>query len=202
MNAPALVKASPAPDATPAGAFRAAMRHLVSGVSLVTHGEGRAKTGMTATSVVSLSSEPPTLLVCVNRSASLYRGLKPGEGFGISVLSADQSEAADVFAGRTGLQGEDRFRHGRWVTTRGGVELLAGALAAFDCEVEETIERHTHAIVVGRVRQAFAGEGGGALLYWRGAYDQLGWRADEVSRAVGVTPDARGPAQLRASWRP
>ena len=191
MNALALAQGPAASEPAPADAFRTAMRHLVSGVSLITHGEGRAKTGMTATSVSSLSSEPPTLLVCVNRNASIYRGLKPGEGFGISVLSADQSEAADAFAGRTGLQGAERFRHGRWLTTRDGVDLLAGALATFDCEVEETIERHTHAIVIGRVRQAFAGESGGALLYWRGAYDQLGWRADEVSRAVGLTPGAR-----------
>lgn len=191
MNALALAQGPAASEPAPADAFRTAMRHLVSGVSLITHGEGRAKTGMTATSVSSLSSEPPTLLVCVNRNASIYRGLKPGEGFGISVLSADQSEAADAFAGRTGLQGAERFRHGRWLTTRDGVDLLAGALANFDCEVEETIERHTHAIVIGRVRQAFTGESSGALLYWRGAYDQLGWRADEVSRAIGLTPGAR-----------
>ena len=95
MNALALAQGPAASEPAPADAFRTAMRHLVSGVSLITHGEGRAKTGMTATSVSSLSSEPPTLLVCVNRNASIYRGLKPGEGFGISVLSADQSEAAD-----------------------------------------------------------------------------------------------------------
>ena len=192
MNARALAAAAAvATERTPADAFRAAMRQLASGVSIVTHGEGQTRTGMTATSVSSLSSDPPTLLVCVNRNASIYRGLRPGEAFGVSLLSADQIETADVFAGRAGLQGMERFAHGRWRTTHGGADLLAGALAAFACEVEDIFERHTHAIVIGRVLQAFAGEAGGALLYWRGAYDQLGWRADEVSRAIGVTPSAR-----------
>ena len=52
-----------------------------------------------------------------------------------------------------------------------GAPLLRDSLAAFDCEVEDVIERHTHAIVIGRVRRVASRQQGGALVYWRGAYD-------------------------------
>ena len=58
----------------------------------------------------------------------------------------------------------------------------------FECEAEETIERHGGAIVVARVRRALIGGGSGALVRWRGVYDQLGWSQDEISRAVGLAP--------------
>lgn len=168
--------------------FRAAMRHLASGVCLVTHCIGGVRVGMTATAVASLSLEPPTLIVCVNRGASAYAGLTPGAAFGVSVLGADHREFAERFAGRTGEEGADRFREGRWRMSPNGAPLLSDALAAFACEVEEIVERHTHAIVIGRVKYAAAGSGGGALIYWRGGYDQLGWSADELARATGQSP--------------
>jgi flavin reductase (DIM6/NTAB) family NADH-FMN oxidoreductase RutF len=170
--------------------FRAAMRHLASGVCLVTHSAGGAPAGMTATAVASLSLDPPTLIVCVNRAASAYAGLAPGVVFGVSVLGAEHREFAERFAGRTAAEGAERFRGGRWLIPPSGAPLLWDALAAFECEVEDVIERHTHAIVIGRVKRAAAGAGGGALVYWRGGYDQLGWSRDELSRATGLSPQS------------
>ena len=166
--------------------FRAAMRHLASGVCLVTHSVGGAPAGMTA--VASLSLDPPTLIVCLNRAASTYAGLAPGTAFGVSVLAADHRELAERFAGRTGAEGAECFREGRWLIPPSGAPLLWDAIAAFECEVEDIVERHTHAIVIGRVKRAAAGAGGGALVYWRGGYDQLGWSRDELSRATGLSP--------------
>ena len=174
------------------------MRQLASGVSIVTHGDGEQRTGFTATSVSSLSAEPPTLIVCVNRSASLYARLTRGDAFGVSVLGAQHAEFADQFASRKGLKGADRFRDGAWSTTPGGVSVLADAIAALECETEEIIERHTHAILIGRVTFAAPRSNEAALLYWRGGYDRIGWSAEEVSRAVGVaaSSDARRPLQV------
>jgi flavin reductase (DIM6/NTAB) family NADH-FMN oxidoreductase RutF len=138
--------------------------------------------------VSSLSIEPPTLIVCVNRSASLYAQLAPGDRVGVSVLAAQHAEYADRFANRTGLQGAERFREGLWATTPGGASVLADAIAIFECEAEELITRHTHAILVGRVTYAAARSSEGALLYWRGAYERIGWSAEEVSRAIGANP--------------
>ena len=185
LNSPAFVEAD-------GSVFRAAMRHLASGVCLVTHSVGGARAGMTATAVASLSLEPPTLIVCVDRAASAYAGLTPGAAFGVSVLGADHREFAERFAGRTGEQGAERFRDGRWHMAPNGAPLLADSLAAFACEVEEVIERNTHAVVFGRVKHAAAASGGGALIYWRGAYDQLGWSDDELARATGRSPTSAG----------
>src|ERR1700689_4892587 len=126
---------SAAPSA--AESFRQAMRQLASGVSVITHGDGEYRTGLTATSVSSLSAEPPALIVCVNRSASLYARLGAGDLIGVNVLAADHAEIADRFAGRGGLKGAERFAEGHWVTTPDGVWLLADAIAAFECEVED-----------------------------------------------------------------
>ena len=178
-------------------AFRLAMRQLASGVSIVTHGEGERRTGLTATSVSALSAEPPTLIVCVNRGASLFGQIAQGDAFGVSVLGAHHTEFADRFANRTGLRGAERFREGVWATTPAGVSVLADAIAALECEIEEIIERHTHAILIGRVTFALPKPADAALLYWRGGYDRIGWSAEEVSRAIGAAPS--GPrAPLRA----
>lgn len=177
-----------APVAADPDAFRSAMRQLASGVCIVTLGAGEQRAGMTATSVASLSVDPPTLIVCVNRAASIYGALAGGARFGVSVLAAGQGEFADRFAGRTGHRGSERFGEGRWRQFPSGVHVLWDAAAAFECEVEDLVERHTHAIVIGRVRLAASGSNSGALVYWRGAYDHLGWTDEEVSRAVGLTP--------------
>jgi flavin reductase (DIM6/NTAB) family NADH-FMN oxidoreductase RutF len=70
------------------------------------------------------------------------------------VLAADQQEIADRFAGASGLTGADRFRDERWLVLSSGAICLAGSAAVFDCEVDERIERHTQAIVIGRNSQA------------------------------------------------
>ncbi|HXT05581.1 MAG TPA: flavin reductase family protein [Roseiarcus sp.] len=183
-------------------AFRLARRELASGVCLVTHGAGETRAGLTATSVTSLSVEPPTLIVCVSRADLLYQRLATGDLFGVSVLAAHHAEHADCFASRASPKRADRFRDGAWATTRGGVSVLADAIAIFECEAEDVIERHAHAIVVGRVTLAAARPCEGALLYWRGAYDHIGWSEDEISRVNGVMPARapsgdRGRAQVR-----
>ena len=170
--------------------FKAAMRQLASGVCVVTLGEGEDRNGLTATSVSSLSADPPTLLVCVNRAASSYPAFERFGAFAVNVLAADQREIADRFAGLTDSRGAERFASGRWLPLPNGGVCLAEVVAVLDCEVEERIERHSHAIVIGRVRRAVVGAGSAALVYWRGAYDQIGWSDAEISRAVGLSPAA------------
>jgi len=168
--------------------FREAMRQLAGGVSVVTVGAHEERTGLIATSVTSLCADPPTLLVCVKRDSSSYQALTRFGFFAVNVLAADQREVAERFGGRSALKGSQRYRGGRWLVLPSGVCRLADAAAVFECEVEECIERHTHAIVIGRVRHVLVGSGSGALVRWRGAYDQVGWSTDEISRAIGLSP--------------
>src|SRR3979490_1559425 len=126
------------------GAFRSAMRELVGGVSVITVGRGKEITGMTVTSVSSLSVDPPTLIVSINRESSSWPLLKRHGVFGVNILTSDQLDIAERFTGKGGLNGAERFAGAEWITRASGVPLLAGALAALDCEVEEIVERHSH----------------------------------------------------------
>ena len=166
--------------------FRGAMRHLTGGVSVITAGGGKEITGMTVTSVSSLSVDPPTLIVSVNREASSWPALKRHGFFGINILAADQLDIAERFSGKGGLKGAERFAGAQWVTRRSGVPLLAGALAAIDCAVEETIERHSHAIVIGRVLDIQASGQAAALAYWQGRYVAVD-QDDDAARLAEVS---------------
>jgi flavin reductase (DIM6/NTAB) family NADH-FMN oxidoreductase RutF len=150
--------------------FRNAMRELGGGVSIITVGIGTDRTGMTATSVSALSLDPPTLIVCVNKGSSTWPLLLRHRAFGVNILHAGHEGVAERFSGRKGEKGEHRYGQDRWITLETGASLLADALAALDCEVEEAIDRHSHAIVIGRVKAIHTGAGSEALVYWRGRY--------------------------------
>src|SRR5262249_1588021 len=173
--------------------FRRAMRHLVGGVSIITVGQGRDITGMTVTSVTSLSVEPPALVVSINRSASSWPLMKRNGFFGVSILKADQIGIAERFAGKDGVNGADRFAGAEWITRMSGVPLLADALAAIDCEVEHIVERHSHAIVIGRPLDIRLSEQGAALAYWHGQYVAMARSEDEVSLAPADGAAAPAP---------
>jgi len=169
-----------------AGDFRSAMRRLAGGVSVITAGRGRDISGMTVTSVSSLSVEPSSLIVSVNRMASSFPLIRRYGFLGVNILSADQLEIAERFTGKDGTKGAERFAGAKWFTRASGVPLLAGALAAIDCEVDEVVERHSHAIVIGRVLDVQLSPDSAALAYWQGRYlavdrDEDAIRLAEVS---------------------
>lgn len=180
----------------PSLAFRGAMRSLAGGVSVITAGRGQDITGMTVTSVSSLSVEPPTLIVSVNRQSSTWPLLQRYGAFGVNILSADQVELAERFSGKGGLKGVQRFSGASWVTRSTGVPLLSGALAAIDCEVEEIIERHSHAIVIGRVRDVVTSAPHTALTYWDGQYVAIDQNEDNLKLAEVSLPTPRALREI------
>ena len=172
--------------------YRDAMRAIAGAVCVVTFGCGEGKAGLTATSVVSLSADPPTVLFCIQRNASAYASLALADAFAVNVLAAGQQEFAERFSGTRGLRGSDRYHGDDWFELPSGVSGLRSGAAILDCAVEERLERATHAILIGRVRNIVLGDGCGALLYWQAAYDQLGWGRDEIARATGLSPRGAG----------
>jgi flavin reductase (DIM6/NTAB) family NADH-FMN oxidoreductase RutF len=166
--------------------FRNAMRRLTGGVSVITAGRGRDISGMTVTSVASLSVEPPALIVSVNRDASSWPLIRRHGFFGVNILNADQLDIAERFAGKGGLKGAARFAGTDWFTRASGVPLLAGALAAIDCEVEEVVERHSHAIVIGGVLDLQVSARSAALAYWHGQYLAID-RDEDAARLAEVS---------------
>jgi flavin reductase (DIM6/NTAB) family NADH-FMN oxidoreductase RutF len=173
------------------GAFRGAMRQLTGGVSVITAGRRRDISGMTVTSVSSLSVDPPTLIVSINRGASSWPLLKRYGIFGVNILTSDQIDIAERFTGKGGLKGTERFAGAEWTTRVSGVPLLVNALAAIDCEVEEIIERHSHAILIGRVRDLQVSSRTAALAYWQGQYVAIDRDEDAVRLAEVSLPPLR-----------
>lgn len=167
----------------PPSDFKQAMRALAGGVSVVTVQAGAERSGFTATSVVCLSIDPPTLLVCVNRSSSSAPLVHASRRFGVSVLTEAQQPMAERFAGmgacgERGSKGHDRYTGAAWerLTPNGALVMTESAIA-LDCYAEDIIEKYSHWILIGRVqalRQARPQGGAAApLLYWNGAYRKL-----------------------------
>jgi flavin reductase (DIM6/NTAB) family NADH-FMN oxidoreductase RutF len=173
------------------GNFRNAMRHLAAGVSVITVGRGKDITGMTVTSVSSLSVDPPSLVVSINRVSSSWPLLKRYGFFGVNILTADQLDVAERFTGKDGLKGAERFAGAEWTSGASGVPLLVGALAAIDCEVEDIVERHSHAIVIGRVLDMRLSSRTAALAYWQGQYVAIDQNEDAVRLAEVSLPGPR-----------
>lgn len=153
--------------------FRQAMRSFAGNVSVITVGEGEERSGLVATSTVSLSVEPATMLVCVNRSASSWPLFARYRHFGVNALRPDQQAIAERFSGKGGVKGTERYALGEWRAGETGAPLLQGAAVAIDCEIEDMIEWTTHSILIGRVRSVEIGDASAALVYWQGDYRPL-----------------------------
>ena len=106
-------------------AFREAMSRLGAAVHVVTTAGPGGKTGATATAVCSVSDAPPTLLVCINRRSQTNPAVVENGVFCINTLGDGGAEIADVFSGRTGVTGSDRFAKGEWTTQSTGSPVLA-----------------------------------------------------------------------------
>ncbi|MBV8925110.1 MAG: flavin reductase family protein [Bradyrhizobium sp.] len=166
--------------------FRAAMRRLAGGVCVITAGAGNDISGMTVTSVSSLSVDPPSLIVSVNRASSSWPLLRRHRTFGVNVLGADQVDVAERFTGKGGLKGAERFAGAEWIERASGARLLVGALAAIECEAEDIIERHSHAIIIGRVLHVELSPDHAALAYWHGDYVAID-RDEDMARLADVS---------------
>ena len=163
-----------------------ALRQLPRAVSVITLQRGADWFGLTATSVSFLSVESPTLLISFDCAARLSPAAAPQTPFGVSVLA----EIADRFGRGALVEASSDDFEGSWVTGPSGVVLRSDAVAALECESEEIFDRHGRTIVIGRIRNVFKVGGSGALVYWGGAYNSIGWTDDEVRRAVGLFPAA------------
>jgi flavin reductase (DIM6/NTAB) family NADH-FMN oxidoreductase RutF len=129
--------------------FRAAMRRLASAVGVVTAIGEDGPTGMAATSITSMTVDPPAVLVCVNRSASIHACLSQGAAFNVSILSRHQQDVSAAFGGKVAR--ELRFTIGQWVPDHRGIAMLDGAQANLSCIVDVLLPYGTHSVVIGRV---------------------------------------------------
>lgn len=150
--------------------FKAGMRRLAGHVCVITTAEADGtRNGLTATAVASVTVAPPTLLCCINRSASAFATVKETRRFVVNVMPESEREVASRFAG--GDSGEARFTIGSWLTLATGAPVLATALVAFDCRVSDIAEVGSHGVFFGEVQALHISDGvDRPLLYLQGAY--------------------------------
>lgn len=149
-------------------AFKGAMRRLASGVSVVTANGGSGPLGLTATSVTSMTAEPPTVLVCVNQSASLHGALAVGQPVCINLLARDQQDVSAAFGGK--LPPEERFGVGQWEDDHNGVPRLENAQANISGAIDMLMPYGTHSIVIVRVEDVRLTGPVSPLIYQDGGY--------------------------------
>ncbi|WP_237153561.1 flavin reductase [Oryzibacter oryziterrae] len=131
--------------------FRNCIARLPSGVHIVTTAGSAGSSGFTATAVASVSDDPPTILVCLNRKSPQNQLLKDNACFAVNLLPKNEVELANIFAGRTGLHFSERFAHGNWTTLTTGAPVLANSVMSLDCQLLQFHEIGTHTIFYGAV---------------------------------------------------
>ena len=133
--------------------FKQAMRRLAATVAIVTSGTDKEWTGMAATAVTSVATDPPTLLVAVNRNASLSPVLKQEGRFCVNLLAERHAEIVGIFSGQK--KGRERFEVGDWIAAGNGLPILNDAVASLVCVVSATMEVATHTIFIGEVTEVY-----------------------------------------------
>lgn len=167
--------------------FRAALSRLAAGVVLVTAQEPSLDpddpqapvgedVGMTATAFMSVSLDPPLVLVSLREGSRMDDLLDEQPLWAVSVLSESQRHIAGRFAMKGRISDRLLFEDIPYVRgAASGAPLVGGALATLECRTEQRVPAGDHVLVIGRVLTAsLPSADGGPLTYFRGRYRQLG----------------------------
>jgi flavin reductase (DIM6/NTAB) family NADH-FMN oxidoreductase RutF len=124
--------------------------------------------GMTVSAFCSVSLEPPLVLICIEKTASVYDALTSAPGFVVNILSAKQEQIARRFS----IVDIDRFEGVGFSRTQDGIAVLDDVLGIIECKRSALHDAGDHTIVVAEV-EATRAENGSPLMYYRGGYAQL-----------------------------
>jgi flavin reductase (DIM6/NTAB) family NADH-FMN oxidoreductase RutF len=130
--------------------FRQAMRRLATTVAIVTTGNRDNYAGMAATAVMSVTADPPTLVVAVNRTASMTPILGDHGWFCVNLLAERHQDLVGIFGGKK--SGQARFEDGDWAFDATHPPVLTDAAASLVCETSGRFDVGTHTLFVGEVR--------------------------------------------------
>ena len=173
-DAPLLQPSSQAPTYDPAlpAHMRAGLRRFAKAVFIVSCTHHGARNAMAATAVTELSLDPPSMLICVNKTASMHAALIEGAAFCLNILHPSHQRVAGACSSGT-IKGEGRFEEGDWAGDGAGTPYLRDAQARFFCEVDGGFSYGTHDVFVGRVTGANVAGSVNPLVYVDGTYVTL-----------------------------
>lgn len=129
--------------------YRDAMARLGAAVSIITTDGPAGRAGFTASAVCSVTDDPPTLLVCMNRASSAHASVTGNKLVCVNVLSTQQERLSRLFGG--GVPARERFAAAVWSTLETGAPVLADCAVAFDCQIVNVTAVSTHDVLFCRV---------------------------------------------------
>ncbi len=154
----------------PPQALRAALGRFATGVTIITcNAPGGVPVGLTANSFCALSLDPPLVLWSLRQASSCLPAFDASPHFAVNVLADNQVDLSRRFASAQA----DKFAEGAWGCGLGGVPVLAGCAAVFECEVASRQIAGDHVLFIGRVLR-LADLSVAPLLFQGGHYRMLG----------------------------
>lgn len=152
----------------PIDQFKHVMRQWASGVTIVTMRSGDWLHGLTVSGFLSVSPEPPLVLVSIGQELQSHAVMKKSGAFAVNFLGEDQRDLSDRFAGRLG--DVERFENVPHRTEATGAPILDECLAWLDCRVVASHAVGDHTLYIGEVVAAGVREHARPLLYWNADY--------------------------------
>ena len=154
--------------------FRKAMGSFATGVTVITVDSEGEVHGMTANAFTSVSLDPLLVLVCVDHRARTHTHLHARKRFGVNVLAENQRAISEYYALPSPThQNAEQEAGARFDRTQHGTPVLHGALAYLECRLHTAQDAGDHTIFIAEVEDVVVREGD-PLLYFRGAYRQIG----------------------------
>ena len=152
--------------------FREAMSRLGAAVNVITTASEEGDLGFTASAVCSVTDDPPTLLVCMNRTGKLNTAFKAAGRLCVNVLSHEQEALSALFAGGD-MPMAARFARAGWTRLATGAPVLDAAAASFDCKIDQITEVGTHSVFFCTVAAIRLGDASTGLIYHGRAYHKI-----------------------------
>jgi flavin reductase len=153
-------------------AFRSAMAHLAAAVHVITTDGPHGRAGFTATAVCSVTDQPPTLLVCINRDSSAFAPFTGNGSVCVNTLANGHETLSNAFGGKTPQA--ERFALAHWTVGPSGAPMLNGATLAFDCKVSHSVSVGTHDILFCEVVHIRRQANADVLVYFNRGYHPIG----------------------------
>lgn len=158
---------------TDAEAFRDAMAMLASAVNVITTDGPSGMAGFTATAVCSVTDQPPTLLVCMNRSSFAHQFFRGNQVLCVNVIGAANRAIPAIFADRS-IEMPQRFARVPWSRLGTGSPLIDEAIVSFDCRIAATNEVGSHSVFLCEVEGIRRNENQDGLVYFNRDYHPVG----------------------------
>ena len=153
--------------------YRDAMARLGAAVNVITSNGPAGRSGCTASAVCSVTDDPPTLLLCLNRNSDNNAVFRKNGVVCINTLTSSHEELSGIFAGAPGFDMDGRFAAGIWGHLETGAPVLQGAAVSFDCRIVQTTEVGTHTVFFCEVEAIQSGSVHEGLIYFGRAYHRI-----------------------------